>query len=420
MSELLQGSNLILIATAEIAVLLLLLCFFLLFQNRKLRLAMQKLHSRMERLVKDLKAARSAVKEARQAPAEPSADYKHFLKEHLNNVRERHSSLDSDRDIVLDIDPDTPLPRRVAALRYAILVAEKEATAKDGKAADWSLLERKYEQIFDFNQEYAVAAEPVEVDNSEIEELRDELSSAKKRINNLERFKALYFDLEEKWESCRDTAQNHFHELTQLAADADNSGQLENALKSYHEAYGEVGRLIEGGVDGQTIVSGASGDTSGEIKHLRAVAADQHKIITELQRKLQQASSTEARVEVVEELQGQLEKQMRFVQESETCIQLMEDELSNANKELEQLRARLNVLPQIKTDLKDLREQNDDYEMQVHSLKSENRRLKSKIQNINAAPPQDNGDARKLKRELAAAEARFAELEEKFLDLKSQ
>ncbi|SMF35073.1 hypothetical protein SAMN02745866_02226 [Alteromonadaceae bacterium Bs31] len=412
------GSNLMLIVAMEVSVLFLLLCLYLLFQNRKLRRTIGLLHGRMEQLVKDLRTARIAAKAENQS-AKSSETYKHFLNEHIQAVRKHHEDLESDRDIVLDIDPATPSSRRAAALRYAVLMAEKEATAKSGgNSADWKLLERKYEQLFNFNQQYA--AEPSATDGSELEELREGLASAKKRINNLERFKTLYFDLEEKWENCKDTAKSHFNTLTQLTESAENSEEIAGALHAYHTSYAEVGALIEDAAEGETILSGASIDSSGEIKHLRAVAADQHKIITELQRKLQEANTVEAQAAVVDELQEQLQKQVRFVQESETCIQLMEDELGNANTELEQLRSRLNVLPQLKTNLKDLRDQNDDYEMQVYTLKSENRRLKSKLQSAGDSPPQDDGEVRKLKKEISAAEARYAELEEKFLDLKLQ
>jgi len=415
-----QVSNLILIAAAELAALLLVACIFLLVQNRSLRYAVRKLQSRVKKLVSDLKLARSEAKAAKNAPPKATTDYKHFLNIHINKVRDHHETLGANRDIVLDIDPETPLPRRAAALRYAVLMAEKEATGhQKHDNSDWKLLQHKYEQLFRYYDAYA-EAEP-EPDESTLEALNDELQSAKKRINNLERFKALYFDLEEKWESCRDNASTHIEEITRLTADTENAKEVENVLQAYNESYKELGQLIENGVDGQSIAESSAADRSGEIQHLRAVAADQHRIITELQRKLEQASSEEEKEEVVHELQGELQKQIRFVQESETCIQLMEDELNNANKEMEQLRSRLRALPQIKKDLMELRDQNDDYELQVHALKSENRRLMGKLKELNGAPKKaDNGEVKKVKKALAASEARYAELEEKFLNLKMQ
>jgi len=413
-----QASSLYLIATVEIAALLLLVCGFLVFQNRSLRQVLKKLQSRMELMLKDLKAARATSNNSAQEKRATTEKhlYKNMLNQQLEQVREHHQTLKPGQDIVLDIDPETPMPRRVAALRYALLLAEKEATSKHPNGtADWHLLQRKYEQIFNFHATY----EPPPTSNEnheEIESLRTELSNTKKRINNLERFKALYFDLEEKWEACKGNAHSHYKEISELTAGTENAAAIDSALKAYHSSYNDINALIEDGVEGGTILAANKGDSTGEIRHLRAVAADQHKIITELQRKLHDASSEEQRAEIVNDLKGQLQKQVRFVQESETCIQLLEDELNTAHKELEQLRTRLRLLPQIKTQLKTLRDQNDDHEMQMYSLKSENRRLMSKLQ----GPTSEPNEVARLKKEISELETRYAELEEKFLDLKLQ
>ena len=74
--------------------------------------------------------------------------------------------------------------------------------------------------------------------------------------------------------------------------------------------------------------------------------------------------------------------------------------------------------PQLKGTLKDLRDQNDEYEMQITAIKSENRRLVTRLKSVESAPPADTGDSKKLRKELADLEARYAELEEKFLDIK--
>ncbi|WP_075185671.1 hypothetical protein [Teredinibacter haidensis] len=427
-----QSSSIYLIAIAEIAACLLLVCVFLVFQNRSLKGLVSKLQARMEQLVKDLKAARAAAK-SRKADDSKTTDshndsYKQMLNKQLGMIREHHQRLDASQDIALDLDPETPLPRRVAALRYALLQAEKEATAnKLIDHADWKLLQTRYEQIFDFHRDYApkaaeapAAQETAIHDTEQLDSLREELTSAKKRISNLERFKALYFDLEAKWESCKDNARSHYNEITELAAKTDHSEAIETALMAYQSNYSDLGALIEGGIEGSSILQSKASneDSSSEIRHLRAVAADQHKIINELQRKLRTASSAEEKEIIVGELQDQLQKQIRFVQESETCIQLLEDELSTSHKELEQLRARLNQLPQLKTDIVTLRDQNDDYEMQITATKSENRRLQSRMKELESAPPGDNDQARKLKKELIELESRYVELEEKFLDLK--
>ncbi|WP_185231535.1 hypothetical protein [Teredinibacter franksiae] len=415
-----QASNIYLIATAEVAVLLLLICVFLLLQNRSLRGLVKKLQLRMEQLVVDLRAARSAAKTSKEESSAKDVGYKQMLNKQLDFIREHHDRLDAGQDLVLDLDPETPLPRRVAALRYAILQAEKEATAnKLNDHADWKVLQSRYEKLFDYQAVYTQAPE-AGVYPEEMDALLQELTAAKKRVQNLERFKALYFDLEQQWESSKENAQVHMSQISELTAEAENSNEIEQVLKAYQSSYNVFNDILEAGVEGQNILnSSATGEEStSEVRHLRAVAADQHKIITELQRKLRDSNTAEEKELVVNELQGQLQKQIRFVQESETCIQLLEDELTTAHKEVEQLQTRLSQLPALKGSLKELRDQNDEYELQFTAIKSENRRLSSKLKAIEAAPPNDTGNSHKLKKELSELESRYAELEEKFLDLK--
>lgn len=287
--------KLILVGTIEVGLLLLIIGAFLAVQNFSQRRLITKLRHRMQGLVAEIKQHRS--KAPAVASASPQTNFKAFINTQLDLTRAHHQSLDSDQDIVLDIDPATPPPQRAAALRYALLIAEKEALNEDEKQApDWHALQNKYDQIFGYYEDYS---------NSE------------------------------------EDAPQHL----------------------------------------------SDDDTSGEIRHLRAVAADQHTTITTLQSKLKNAKTSEEKAEIVEELQDELNKQVRFVQESETCVKLMEDELSNANKELAQ-------------------------------TKQENQKLSQKLNNNLDAANTDSGEIQKYKKALQELQSRYAELEEKYLDTK--
>lgn len=132
-------------------------------------------------------------------------------------------------------------------------------------------------------------------------------------------------------------------------------------------------------------------------------------------------SSDEERAEVVEELQVELNRQIRFAQESETCIQLMEDELQNANKEIEQLTSKLGKVGELKMELIETRAQNEQMRDQLFKLKTDNRKLRQKADEMAKRPAEKSGeDSTALKKELADLQAMYADLEEKFLDLKLQ
>lgn len=410
-------SNVAILAAAEIALLFLVISVVLLIKNRALRKLVSKLQARLEQIVEDLKVARALKKEP--VPTAPTITYATHIEKQLNFTKEYHEDQKPSQDISLDIDPTIPLPRRAAALRHAILLAEKESSANTpNNLPNWDTLNKRYEAIFSFYDDYSTPSEETG-GQEEIDALNSELTTAKKRINNLEKFKQLYNELEATLKDCKTTAQTHFNRLSEMASEVSDTEAFESSLAAYHSSYDAISSIIETGIDVPAAKRGE--DSSGEIRHLRAVAADQHKIITGLQKKLRDMSSDEERAEVVEELQVELNRQIRFAQESETCIQLMEDELQNANKEIEQLTSKLGKVGELKMELIETRAQNEQMRDQLFKLKTDNRKLRQKADEMAKRPAEKNGeDSTALKKELADLQAMYADLEEKFLDLKLQ
>ena len=413
-------SNLVVIIAIEVAVVLLVLSLFLVMHNKKLRGIVKKLQTRMQELVVQLKEARTESG-APQNETGVSSNYLEFVDEQIALTRNHHEELGSDRDIVLDLSPDSPIPQRAAALRYAILLAEKEAMSAETALDDfdWSKIRSKYEQIFSFYEDY-VEPESGELDPEEQESLQKELANAKKRIDNLEKFKKLYFEMEEQWESSKKTAQSHYDELSEMAADASDPEKFETALEGYQAAYGKFNNFLESSDPVVETITVTDPTALEEIKQLKAVAADQHMIINELQTKLAQADTEEVRTELINGLKTELDKQSRFIQESETCIQLMEDELNSANKEMEILRSRLKALPSIKAQLKDATSKRDEYELKVYALTSDKRKLEKRLVEEKKSKSPDTDELRRFKKTIADMEIRYTELEEKYLDLKLQ
>jgi len=412
-----QSKDLIFIGIAEVTLLLLVICAVLILQNRSLRQTLHKLKERVAKVMSDLHKARAS---SAQAAGQGGTNYREFVDSQLKMAIQHHKSLGSNQDIALDLEPGTPLPQRAAALRYALLIAEKEAFNKrDGKQEpDWDLLRQRYSQIFDYHTDFAgVAGSGASAE--ELAMIKHELDNAKKRAKNLEKFKELYLTLEEKWEESSAEAKTHFDTLSMLAAQLDNPNEFEAVLDKYNTVYADISELIGRGADEAAERTGADG-SSDEVKRLREVATEQHKIISTLQKQLTEATTEQEKNEVVIGLQGELHKQIRFVQESETCIQLLEDELHTANKEIEQLKTRALKVQNLKAEMLELRKSNDELDLKVQTLGVENRKLQKRLQEIGSSPKVDAGESLRLRKELAEMEARYNDLEEKFLDLKLQ
>ncbi len=382
----------------------------LLFQNRKMRSLVNKLQERMHELVNDLKKSREEVG---KKPPVREETYLHYVNQHIEQTKKHHFSFRGGQDIMLDLDPEVPLPRRTAALRHAILIAEKESHSQILNKTNWDLLAARYQQLLDYNKAYDSAPSG---DNGELEQLREELETSRKRISNLEKFKSLYFDLEKNWRESKGKASEYFDEMSSLISQGRPAEDLTPILHNYNTVYAGFSDQIEAGVDTNPVKYDEQ--SHKEIIRLRNVTVDQHRTINDLQEKLSRASNEEQRAIIIKDLQGELQKQARYLQESETCIRLMEEELRNSNKEIEQLRVRAAQVGQFRTRLKELQSAEEANQHIIHSLKQDNRRLNQKIKTMSESAPEDNNETRALRRELTTFKAKYAELEERYLDLK--
>lgn len=427
--------------TGEAILLLFAVCIFLVLRNRTLKRLISRLKKRLKELMNSLKKTpEDNTFEAKPSePEKPELNstaaasdnqktYLEWVEEQIDNTITFHKQLESAQDITKDITPSSDLPNRTAALRNAILLAEKETlTQNTDKKPDWAILQRNYQRIFN-SQEDTTHDEDDDnkaINKAKNDAIKDELANARKRIDNLEKFKQLYFELEEKWQDCKSEAQKHFTELSQMADSADNTLAFEESLEHYHNAYNTISPLIASGLE-DALASplqedlSAKLDRSTEMRRLKQVAAEQHQLIHELQQKLSKTNAHEKDESIVNNLEEQLTEQERFLSEATTCVQLMEDELEVAHTELNSLRPKIAGLLHIKAELQQAKKERDDFEFKLSALDTENRKLRKKVQESSGSSKDDAIESIKLRKTLTMMESKYNDLEEKFLDLKLQ
>jgi hypothetical protein len=453
-----SDSNIVLYAVAEFALLLLLICIFLFFHVSSLKKLIRKLEEKIISLRKSIGLSRKETQKALKKLAEKDKikplDFLGYLDGEIARTREHHQALNPDRDIVLDIAPDAPMERQALSLRHAFLIAEKEARyAGDNRESSLAVLQSKLQQIIQFYESTqapkAAEAEPSptedEADN------QDEIAAYKKRIENLERFKKLFFDMERKWEEARQQADEYHKQLMSMGEELGAGEDFENLLHRYSNAFNEMGDLIIDGVgsDGkkreshepdidnrQPSVGKLVIANQEEIQRLRNMAVDQHKVISELKKQLYATTSAEDKERVVEELSNQLDRYQRFLKEAETCTQLIEDELSRAMQENEQLREQLqSTKAQLPKDsdkdeiqrcemiVNNLTHESKEMLSTIATLEEENRLLKQEINEANISGPDENTELLKeklaeMQQELLNLQTQHIELEERYLELK--
>ncbi len=410
-----QVPTLVLVVAIEIYLALLIATFALLYFSFK----QKKLINRQQNKLKELI---DTVKNIQSSESSPAATYKQFIYEQLDITQERFSFLAPRSDISGVQPSDVPLNQRIVALRYAFLRAEElGTTAIQGSEGYWDIFKQTLEPLLQPTQE-----------NSSTDS--DELETYKKRVENLEKFKKLFFDLEKRWNEAQVNAQGYYNELYAMANNVADRERYEALLGRYNDSYNDINHYIystSNAINGvpqenKTInIIRQDPRAADEIMKLRNVAADQYRVISNLQRKLEDAVTAEEKDLVIKELEQQLQRQVRFVQESDTCVQLLEEELNKANEKIaeqEQLLDSDHDLEEenqrIKQTLEDFTQESKELLENIEELEKENDELKHSLDESAPTTSGASGNIEHIQTEFAELRKQYAELEEKYLELK--
>lgn len=410
-----QIPTLILAVAVEVYAALLLATLVLLWHSRKQKKLILRQQGKILELINAVKKNVSAP------PSAPTKSYKQLLNEALDVTQSHFQQIASGQDITAIEITDLPLEQRITALRYAFLRAEELGTTETtGSDRYWELFQQTLAPLL------APAADT---------ELQEQLETYKKRVENLEKFKKLFFDLEEQWKNAQDTAQDYYAQLALLAGEVNDKEHFTSLLDNYHHTYQ--------GFDHHFVHTSSSlGEprtikivrqdprAAEEIIKLRNVAADQYRVINNLQRKLEEAKSDQEKALVVHELEQQLQRQMRFVQESDTCIQLLEEELASAKETIAQQEQQLEndqVITEenqrIKETLESFTLESKELVSNLSTLEQENEHLRSNLDQLGKQTTSDDIDDTQLRlqqiqTDFSSLQKQYADLEEKYLALK--
>ncbi|MES2674056.1 MAG: hypothetical protein V4660_07425 [Pseudomonadota bacterium] len=407
-----QAPDTTLLIAIEIYVILLIGAAILFVHTRKLKSLLRRQQEKLLGLLQERQRNQNlATKTALNVPIKPTQNYKSYLNDILAATSEQYSRISSKGDIGAKQADDSSQLQRILALRYAFLRAEELGTTEVlGSTQYWNIFQQALEPLLTSS-------------NIHDKEIKEELATYKKHIANLEKFKLLFFDMEKQWANAQANAENYYEQLTSMSNAVAETQGFSEILEQYHSVYDDIYKTIiqttsnPNTITTKSIVNITRQDprAAAEILKLRNVAAEQHRTINQLQKKLAEATTPIEKETVFQELQQQLQRQTRFVQESETCIQLLEDELAKAHDELSLQGAML-------AEQSAISEENQQMKGTLHSLSLENKDLASNLATLekeNAALKSDNQpEQEKLHDGYIELKKQYAELEEKYLDLK--
>lgn len=409
-------SHIWLIISLEALAVTALVCLLLLIYIHKLR----RLVERQQQTL------RQVVGQAEESPSNPSPvaapndelSAKNYLERELA-VTERYFDAHHSTVPMEEFDAKTAsLEARAALIRHKLLALELTDTARPWGPDAWRTWLAELEPLL---------AE----DQQRLDELQQALETRDKRIANLEHFKQLFFDLEQQWEAASTQADIYHQQLSAMGRELDNPDEFDKTLQLYHEVYNDISTQLSQSRQApaettEKLVREVRTDpkTADELAKLRTVAADQHRIIGKLQKRLREAESAEQKELVIKELEGQLQQHLRYIKESETCVELLEKELSSAMQKVNELertqgadteenQAMRSTLRQFTAESKELLEW-------INKLETENDELKATLAR---APDSASGDGKAqqtLRAELEKQQRDYAALEEKYLALKTK
>ncbi|MDB6062455.1 MAG: hypothetical protein JWM78_2558 [Verrucomicrobiaceae bacterium] len=461
--------SIILMVGLEVGVAFLFLLGLVTLRAQGLRKTAQALEAKVLELRQLLKNVRAELKVTREEvkAQPPIPDYAEVIDAQINITRNHHLELNAERDIVLDMAADTPLARRAVSLRHAFLIAEKEAwlASDNGRDVDWGVLENKFTQIIQFYEQPAAGAEEsviadadsleaLDLDgevpqNGEAAALQAVIDNQKRHIENLERFKKLFFDADEKWHKANRQAEEYRQALAEHGSKLEGGAEFNGLLEKYNQVYVEFGAALAKDKDPSRVDSestakpGAEQPSVGrmvianqeELQRLRNMAVDQHKMIQHLRDELESATSVEAKDRVISELHKQLERHERFLKESDLCTKQLESELDRSLEENHTLKMKVLQIKQDPSSLvdgeveqmtniiEDFTRQSAEMLNALEMLEAECSELRARLaegEGENAAAPVEQ-----LKQQLATAQqellnlqTQHIELEERYLELK--
>ncbi len=412
-----QVPTLVLVVAIEIYLALLIATFALLYFSFKQKKLIKRQQSKLKELI-------DIVKNTQSPELPPAKTYKQFIYEQLDITQDRFSFLAPRSDIAGIQPADVPINQRIVALRYAFLRAEELGTTTvQGSEGYWDTFKQTLEPLLH---------SPLDIESNDTSS--DELETYKKRVENLEKFKKLFFDLEKRWNEAQANAQSYYNELYAMADGVEDRERYELLLGRYNDSYNDINQYMyatSGAINGvpqenKTInIIRQDPRAAEEIMKLRNVAADQYRVISNLQRKLEEAATAEEKDLVIKELEQQLQRQIRFVQESDTCVQLLEEELTKANEKIAEQEQQLDSdhyleeeNQRIKQTLHDFTKESKDLLINIEELEKENDELKHNLDETPPSTETSGGNSVQLQAEFAELRKQYAELEEKYLELK--
>ncbi len=280
----------------------------------------------------------------------------------------------------------------------------------------WSKIQNELTPLFNNYLAPVLAANSSSLDSDD--SLQTQLDNANKRIENLQQFKQLYFDLQAKLSNSVADIEALNYQLEEAAQDSDSADAIRLIIEKNKTHYLEMGQMI--GMDKEhhheSVASSMDyseaiiNERKDEIKRLKHQIAQQFEDIWSLQKRM---SGTSGEAPAPEELNAGIETISRNLKDAEMCIETMDMEIQTLTSEISNLKHQLKDKSSAPADAQQVQAEQETI-MARHAQESK------EMMNCITGLEDDNQSQCQRIKELEEKLASGSEFKEKYLQLQAE
>ncbi len=247
-----------------------------------------------------------------------------------------------------DIDDDKPsVEKFVLIAGFQTMIAELSALENSNDPeTTWAKIQNELTPLFkNYLEPILARQQEASAEQDDDESLKAELENANQRINNLETFKQLYFDLQSKMSDSVVAIESLNQQILESAEGSDNIEEIRQLIEENKTHYLEMGQMIgmdkeqhhKSVADKMDYSDAIINERKDEIKRLKHKISQQFEDIWKLKNNL---TDSDKNVKP-EALSAGIETISRNLKDAEMCIETMDMEIQTLTSEITNLRNQL-------------------------------------------------------------------------------
>lgn len=345
----------------------------------------------------------------------------HALVEHVRGIYQ--TQYDNEIPPTSEEDDKPSVEKFILIAGYQMILAELSALENSNEAdVTWEKIKNELTPLIE--NYLNLPAQPATGDVEDNDGSQALLENANQRIENLEKFKQLYFDLQNNMSKSVKEIEVLNHQIAGLAEGSDKYADIMAIIEKNKTHYINMGQII--GMDsGQHHDSVADkmdysdeliNERKDEIKRLKSQIAQQFEEIWKLQTSMSSQSGEKVSSE---QLAKGIETYERQLKDAELCIETMDMEIQTLMSEISNLKHKLEEkadVAEVGTTAQEPSEAIKEKDQMIARFAQESKELMACITGLEDSNTEQSDIIKELEEKYAKLETDYASMEAKYLE----